>query len=489
MTLSWACLYKDILCSFFLLLAFYLFLRYIETGERRFYVWQWVVFLLGFGAMETNAVYPAIALSFAVLCAPAHIRKAALLLIPSAIYLALNFLFVKKQADGPYAMHFDSFLPVNFLQYWVLVLKPDARLLADRWPMFVLPAIATVVLAGFIVWQWRAGRRLPVFFLLWFVFTIAPVLPLREQFQTYYATVASIGIAMLAADAISSAWASREVGVARRRNRARARIPHPVGATSPMPKRANGAPAANARSSSSWASSPPANCTRRRPSFSTASTARYSGTFFRTAGFARPMSSTCISLPARTGPSSRRPYFPDPSEFVIRRKHCSATRSTLACITPPATCCTRSRGRTSNALLATKSSELPRRVDVAASRSMESLLSGDWYPSDTTHRWMAKQAGIRLAGPQTAGESLHVLAVCPPEFLADGPRYSHGDRRWQAAAPRRHPRDGGGRLVARCRRNWWVSRAVQVTLEVSRTHTPPQDGRALGIAIRLVEIR
>jgi hypothetical protein len=31
--------------------------------------------------------------------------------------------------------------------------------------------------------------------------------------------------------------------------------------------------------------------------------------------------------------------------------------------------------------------------------------------------------------------------------------------------------------------------AVHVTLEVSRTHTPPEDGRPLGIAIRVVEIR
>ena len=55
MAMSLACLYKDILCSFFLLLAFYFFLRYIETGARHYYVWQWVVFLLGF-AMETNLV-------------------------------------------------------------------------------------------------------------------------------------------------------------------------------------------------------------------------------------------------------------------------------------------------------------------------------------------------------------------------------------------------------------------------------------------------
>ena len=90
MTMSWACLYKDILCSFFCSWRFHFFLRHVETGARRCYVWQWVVFLLGFGDGDECDV-SAIALSFAILFEPAHVRKAALLLIPSCDLSGVEF--------------------------------------------------------------------------------------------------------------------------------------------------------------------------------------------------------------------------------------------------------------------------------------------------------------------------------------------------------------------------------------------------------------
>src|SRR5580658_9056232 len=49
--LAWACVYNEVMCAFFLLLAFYFLLRHIETGNRRFKVSEWAVFLLGFGAL------------------------------------------------------------------------------------------------------------------------------------------------------------------------------------------------------------------------------------------------------------------------------------------------------------------------------------------------------------------------------------------------------------------------------------------------------
>jgi hypothetical protein len=486
MTLSWACLYKDILCSFFLLLAFYLFLRHIESGARRFYVWQWVVFILGFGAMETNAVYPGIAVSFAILCAPKHIRKAVLLLIPSALYLVLNGVLVKKQAAGPYAMHFDSFLPINFLRYWALVLKPDARLLEDRWTAFVLPAIATIALAGFVVRQWRNGRRLPAFFLLWFVFTIAPVVPLREQFQTYYATVASIGVAMLAADAISYAWSSptrawRVVATAlaiaflipsvdlahaeARKWRARGRraeqlVTGVVAARELHPE--DTIVLDGVDSALFWDVLPDGG--------------------FRAAGI-----SNVYLSPGSERTIERRPFFPDPSNYVIPLEALQrdpeharvyyAAGDTLHEITRPYL----------ERILSTESLKLPRRVDVTAP-GMDSLLSGEWYPPDAAHRWMAKRAGIRMAGPEKAGESLHVVAVCPRDFLADGPITLTVSVDGQPLRPvdiHQTAVDVSLPLPAEL----LGKQVVQVTLAVSRTHTPPNDGRALGIAIRVVEIR
>jgi hypothetical protein len=67
--MSWTCEYILVACGFFLLLALHFFLRYVETGERRYYVWTWAAFLTGFLAMETNIVFPALAGSYALLCA------------------------------------------------------------------------------------------------------------------------------------------------------------------------------------------------------------------------------------------------------------------------------------------------------------------------------------------------------------------------------------------------------------------------------------
>ncbi len=68
--MSWTSAYNQALCAFFLLASFQLFLWHIETGKLRYYVWQWVTFLLGFGALEIIVVYPAIAATYALLCAP-----------------------------------------------------------------------------------------------------------------------------------------------------------------------------------------------------------------------------------------------------------------------------------------------------------------------------------------------------------------------------------------------------------------------------------
>ncbi len=213
MTMSLPCLYKDILCSFCLLLAFHFFLLHIETGRRRYYVWQWIVFVLGFGVMETNLVYPAIATSYALLLARPYLRKTLPLFIPSLLYVALNLTLVKKQTSGPYAMHIDWSIPERLARYWVAAVEPsDPGKLTGvpDWSLRVGAVILTAVLAAFVVWQARRENWLPIFFLSWFVCGIAPVLPLREQFMPYYLTVASIGMAMLAGYALSTAFENRE---------------------------------------------------------------------------------------------------------------------------------------------------------------------------------------------------------------------------------------------------------------------------------------
>jgi hypothetical protein len=488
MTMAWACLYKDILCSFFLLLAFYLFLRYVETGERRYYVWQWIVFLLGFGAMETNAVYPAIVVGYALLCARTHIRKAVLLAIPSAVYLAANFLFVKKQAAGPYAMHFDRFLPATFAQYWSLVLKPDARV-GDSWTMFVLPVVTTVCLAAYVVRQWRAGRRAPVFGVLWFALAILPVLPLREQFQTYYPTVASIGLAILAASAISSAWESRTRWRWLWRALATALT---VGFLIPSVRLAH-------EQSAVWRTrgrraellvTGVAAARQAHPGSAIVLDELESASFWDVVpdgGFTAAGVSKVYLAPGSSSNIERLPHAPDPKAFEIpeealrrdaeRVEVYYAGWKTLRNITRPYM----------NKLLSETSSALPRHLDFG-DPLLDPLLRSGWYHAEEDHRWMGRQATVRMAAPRAAGESLHVIGSIPASFLAGAPIVfsATADEQALGSIPlSKEAIDVSFPLPAALA----GKRAMAVTLEVDRTHRAPNDDRDLGVAIGVIEIR
>ena len=120
--MCWTSIYNQALGAFFLLLAFYFLLRHTETGEPRFWKAQWAAFLLGFGALETNVVYPAIALVFVAFRAPKLVRKTLWLFAASAAFIAVHWWFAPAPAEGPYALHFDSGMAATLWQYWKMAL-------------------------------------------------------------------------------------------------------------------------------------------------------------------------------------------------------------------------------------------------------------------------------------------------------------------------------------------------------------------------------
>src|SRR5262249_47298464 len=73
--MTWSSAYNQALCGFFLLLAFYFLLRYIESGDWRDNAAQWTAYLLGFGALELTVVYPLLAGAYTLLCARANFRR------------------------------------------------------------------------------------------------------------------------------------------------------------------------------------------------------------------------------------------------------------------------------------------------------------------------------------------------------------------------------------------------------------------------------
>jgi len=211
--MSWTSAYNQILCAFFILAAFQFLLRGIENGERRWFLWQWVTFLLGFGALELNVVYPALAALYTLACARGYFRRTLWLFIPSAIYAVIHRLAAPAVSSGPYVAHFDASIFGTLLRYFHIALGAEHAGIIPPGTGWT-PAVAAGVwilgaaLAGFTAWQLARRQWLAGFFAGWFIVVLTPVLPLRDHVSEYYLAVPMIGLAALGAWAVACAWRS-----------------------------------------------------------------------------------------------------------------------------------------------------------------------------------------------------------------------------------------------------------------------------------------
>jgi hypothetical protein len=215
--MSWTSSYNQVLCAFFLLSSFLLFLRYTESGERRFYVAQWITFLIGFGALELNVVYPAIVFAYCLLCRREYLRSTLPMFAASIFYFLLHRSFSAGNATGAYQMHFDLSIFATLWTYIQWMLGPT-RLELLPWGTeprrIALFAVLLVALLGFTAWQVKQRRFLALFCWSWFLIVLAPLLPLRDHLSDYYLTIPTIGIAILAAWAISLSVEKRRAWLA-----------------------------------------------------------------------------------------------------------------------------------------------------------------------------------------------------------------------------------------------------------------------------------
>ncbi|MEO7650918.1 MAG: hypothetical protein ABIZ80_10665, partial [Bryobacteraceae bacterium] len=133
--------------------------------------------------------------------------------------------------------------------------------------------------------------------------------------------------------------------------------------------------------------------------------------------------------------------------------------------------------------------ESPPRVDVADPLLSRQLGAG-WYPSEAKTCWMAKRAKLRIAAPRQPSEKLHISGFCPPEQCKDKPLplsvYADGKPLAPVAL---QPGEAAferdfllpAELVGRS--------GIELTIEVGRTFTPPEDGRELGLVFGKFEVR
>ena len=210
--MSWTSEYILAACGFFLLLAFSFFLRHAETGERRYFLYCWLAFLAGFLAMETNIVFPLLAASYALLFSRPLFRKSLMLFAPSALYAILHLALANKHPSGVYIMHFDSSMFRTLARYAAMAFTPEQLGAFTRFPPWAGPVGATVLgvaLGVFAIWRAFSRDWLPVLMVAWFVFLLAPVLPLRDHVSPYYLTLPFLPLGVLGALAVDAAWRAR----------------------------------------------------------------------------------------------------------------------------------------------------------------------------------------------------------------------------------------------------------------------------------------
>ncbi|MGO4879380.1 MAG: hypothetical protein ACLP59_00990 [Bryobacteraceae bacterium] len=485
--MSWTSAYNQVLCGFFLLLAFHFFLRYTETAARRNYILTWCAFLTGFLAMEFNAIFPLLAASYALLFARKYLRATIPFLAVSVLYAVLHFTLAPNHAQQ-YAIHLDRSLPHTLWVYWRGTFEPSDLHFLSRFSRIFIPltmAASTIALLAFTVFQAARRQWLALVLLAWYAIALAPVLPLRDHISEYYLTLPALFMAMLAAYGIACAW--------------RSSLPAKVLAVALM--------------GAFFCGSLPA-ARRRAEWFRDRSEAQESvvmgvarahelhpGKIILLDGVDDSLFSQLISqhpflylrisgvylapgTEARIGP---HPEW-DVAQFILpaadtrrllERDEIEVYRvgpGPLRNITHEYAVPARAAGA-ANGL----------RVDLADPLAADSL-GPEWYGPESGFRWMPRSASVRMPGTWTAGQKLYVTALCPTAQFARGPlemavtvngvrlpavRFTKGDAATTFAFELRAPGAGD----------------TDIRLEVGRTVRIGADRRDLGMAVVRLEIK
>ncbi len=211
MAMTWSSAYMQILCGFFLLLAFHFLLRHIETGQWRYYAAQAGVFVAGFFVLETNVVYPLIALGYTAFFARKYVLRTLPLLLVSLVYAVLHLVLAPNRTGGYYALRFDWQIPATLWAYWRDAVSPPQAAVLLHLPRKLVPTgirVMTLALGAFLLWETARKRFLAVVLFSWFALLLAPVLLLRGHFLYYYLTLPLMGLAAFGGYAFWRGWTS-----------------------------------------------------------------------------------------------------------------------------------------------------------------------------------------------------------------------------------------------------------------------------------------
>ena len=487
--LGWLCVYNQVLCGFFLLLAFHFLLRYTETGARRYYLWQWIAFLAGFGAQELNLVYPAIAAAYTVLCARKFVRSTLPMFLVSAAYVAIHQAIAPALKTGDYAMHFTGAMLRTLARYWTWSAGPTFLFTPLALPKWVLPVGAAIVSAGlvaFFVSKARSSTRVPAFCLAWYLILLAPVLPLRDHMTEYYVFLPLLGLSWLGGWALTESW----------RAGGRARI------------------AALAIAAVYIAMTLPSTLATSRWSHDISIRVRALVEGVEAAYQLHPKQSIVLEgvdtdlfwngvldRPFRLfsldnvylAPGSERridahPDLGDIDQYIlpsgVLANALAHDEVAIYDVRGP-----RLRNITSSYAARPLDTRPPLHVD-AASPLTQYLLGPEWYPSDGDHRWMPRRATLRIGAPNAPGRKLYLHGQCPDEQLRSGPLQVTVTVDGAALSPAAiAPGENAFELAFPLPPTVVGKPEMQVSIEVSRVFRPASDPRDLGLVFGFFDVK
>jgi hypothetical protein len=474
------------------LLAFHFLLRYVETGERRYNLFQWAAFLIGFGALELNVVYPAIAAAYTLLCVPkkSHFRATLPMFAVSIVYTLVHYAAAPVQKISGYAMHFTGAMFRTLGKYWTWSVGPTFLFTPFYLPKWVLPAgiaVISAALLGFLVWKLREGARVALFCTAWYLALLAPVLPLRDHQTEYYVFLPVIGLCWLGGWAVVAGWRTGT------RGRAAAVTLSAIYALMMVPgllatSEWNHAITMRVRNLVEGV----AGVHERNPAKSILLEGVDTDLFwngvldrpFRLFGldhiYLAPGSEKRIAAHPELGsieeyilPAAVVDQALKREELLVYDVRGPRLRNITAVY----------------AALPRESGGVPLRVD-AASPLTSYLLGPEWYPSDGDHRWMPRRASLRMGAPATAGQRLYLHGSCPDEQLREGPlpvTVTVQDVKLAPAAIR--PGDNAFELSFTLPDSVVGKSEMRVTVEVGRIFRPASDPRDLGLVFGAFEVR
>ena len=480
LALSWSSAYNEIAFAFVTLLAFRLFLLYLDTGQRKYWIWQWIVFLLGFLVLELNVTYPALAAGYALCCVRRYFRQTLYLFIPSLLFIAAHFAFIPPSTDPHYQMHYASSLGMlwTYLSYALGGLRDSQADWRPLWLGYSVAIAAGLALAAFAAAKFRRRDWLPLFLFGWFLAVISPVLPLRDHFTEYYVLVPGIGLAILggwalagvrgftapAAAVLAALYFTVSIADLHMTekffyNRAR-RAKYLVLVLEALPKTETSKTILieDVDNDLFWSA--------------------ISDDPFRLLKLDRvyltPGAEARIDPASGAGIISRFTITFDDVVARLREHQLLVVRPDgrrLLDVTQP--------------YLATVSTKYvalhPGFVDVA-DPIFQASLGPTWYLPEKDYRWMPKTATVKIAAPQHSGQRLSITGYCPASVLAVGPLAVsfRADGTPLGTATLRNP-DQPFELSFPAPSKLAGSSMMEVEIEVSRTTRIPGDQRPLGL--------